>query len=54
MLKCKLNVENIWKPNLMFMLEYIFMIYEDRFYIKLPYPTWLSNYYGLESTKKLK
>ena len=33
------QVENIRKPNLMFMLEYIFMIYEDRLYIKLPYPT---------------
>ena len=40
------QVEKIHKPNLM--LEYIFMIYEDRLYIKLPYPTWLSNYYCLE------
>ena len=31
------QVEKIHKPNLM--LEYIFMIYEDRLYIKLPYPT---------------
>ena len=30
------QVENIRKPNLMFMLEYIFMIYEDRLYFKLP------------------
>ena len=33
------QVENIQKPNLMFMLEYIFMNYEDCLYIKLPYPT---------------
>jgi len=37
--KFKGQVENIQKPNLMFMLKYIFMIYEDRLYIKLANPT---------------
>ena len=45
------QVENIQKPNLMFMLKYIIIIYEDHLYIKLPYPTWQSNYYYLESNK---
>ena len=33
------QVENIGKSYLMFMLKYIFRIYEDRLYSKLPYPT---------------
>ena len=36
---------------LMFMLKYIFRIYEDRLYSKLPYPTWKLNYHYLDIIK---
>ena len=39
------------KSYLMFMLKYIFRIYEDRLYSKLPYPTWKLNYHYLDIIK---